>query len=147
MICFTKIIKKINYSKFIDDMKAICAINAAQSCHEFDQIFLNVVVKHAPLKHKLLLRANHSAICLNLCGRKLWEDPALKKFKGEANLKKALSLQETEKLFLTNCTSYFGYLLNDSFEISEITVLKWNSLIKFKYCNGMNCKELKKELN
>ena len=38
----------------------IFARNTAGSCYQFDQIFLNVLDKHAPLKSKLV-RANHSS--------------------------------------------------------------------------------------
>ena len=38
----------------------IFAWNTAGSCYQFDQIFLNVLDKHVPLKSKLV-RANHSS--------------------------------------------------------------------------------------
>ena len=52
--------KKFNFSDFDDELKTIFSRNAVGSCYQFDQIFLNVLGKHAPIKRKLL-RANHSS--------------------------------------------------------------------------------------
>ena len=50
--------KKFNFSDFNDELMAIFSRNAVRSCYQFDQIFLNVLDKYAPMKRKLL-RANH----------------------------------------------------------------------------------------
>ena len=52
--------KKINFSAFDDELKTIFSRNTVGSCYQFDQMFLNVLDKHAPIKGKLL-RANHSS--------------------------------------------------------------------------------------
>ena len=52
--------KKFNFSDFDDELKTIFSRNTVGSCYQFDQIFLNVLGKHAPIKRKLL-RANHSS--------------------------------------------------------------------------------------
>ena len=52
--------KKFNFSDFNDDLNTICLRNTVGLCYQFDQIFLNVLGRHAPLKRKLL-RANHSS--------------------------------------------------------------------------------------
>ena len=52
--------KKFNFSDFNDKSKTIFSRNTVGSCYQFDQIFLNVLDKHAPMKRKLL-RANHSS--------------------------------------------------------------------------------------
>ena len=51
--------KKFNFSDFNDELKTIFSRNTVGSCYQFDQIFLNVLDKHAPMKRKLL-RVNHS---------------------------------------------------------------------------------------
>ena len=48
------------FSDAIDDLKTIFSRNTVGSCYQFDQIFLNVLDKHAPLKRKLL-KANNSS--------------------------------------------------------------------------------------
>ena len=52
--------KKFNFSDFNDELKTIFSRNTVGSCYQFDQILLNVLDKHAPMKRKLL-RANHSS--------------------------------------------------------------------------------------
>ena len=52
--------KKFNFSDFNNELKNIFSRNTVGSCYQFEQIFLNVLDKHAPMKRKLL-RANHSA--------------------------------------------------------------------------------------
>ena len=52
--------KKFNFSDFNDELKTIFSRNTVGLCYQFDQIFLNVLDKHAPMKRKLL-RANHSS--------------------------------------------------------------------------------------
>ena len=52
--------KKFSFSDFNDELKTISSRNTVRSCYQFDQIFLNVLGKHAPMKWKLL-RANHSS--------------------------------------------------------------------------------------
>ena len=52
--------KKFNFSDFNDELKTIFSRNTVGSCYQFDQIFLNVLDKHAPMKRKLL-RASHSS--------------------------------------------------------------------------------------
>ena len=52
--------KKFNFSDFNDELKTIFLRNTVRSCYQFDQILLNVLDKHAPMKRKLL-RANHSS--------------------------------------------------------------------------------------
>ena len=48
------------FSYFNDELKSIFARNTVGSCYQFDQIFLNVLDKHAPMKRKLL-RGNYSS--------------------------------------------------------------------------------------
>ena len=50
--------KTFSFSDFNDDLKAIFSRNTVGSCYQFDQTFLNVLEKHAPLKRKLPT-ANH----------------------------------------------------------------------------------------
>ena len=50
---------KFHFSDFNDELKTIFSRNTVGSCYQFDQIFLNVLDKHSPMKRKLL-RANHS---------------------------------------------------------------------------------------
>ena len=52
--------KKSNFSDFNDELKTIFSRNTVGSCSQFDQIFLNILDKHAPMKRKLL-RANYSS--------------------------------------------------------------------------------------
>ena len=52
--------KKFNFSDFNNELKNIFSRNTVGSCYQFEQIFLNVLEKHAPMKRKLL-RANHSS--------------------------------------------------------------------------------------
>ena len=52
--------KKFNFSDFNDELKNIFSRNTVGSCYQFEQIFLNVLDKHTPMKRKLL-RANHSS--------------------------------------------------------------------------------------
>ena len=52
--------KKFNFSDFNDELKTIFSRNTVGSYYQFDQIFLNVLDKHTPMKRKLL-RANHSS--------------------------------------------------------------------------------------
>ena len=52
--------KKINFSDFNEELKTIFSRNTVGSCYQFDQIFLNVLDKYAPMKRNLL-RANHSS--------------------------------------------------------------------------------------
>ena len=52
--------KKFNFPNFNDELKTIFPRNTVESCYQFDQIFHNVLDKHAPMKRKLL-RANHSS--------------------------------------------------------------------------------------
>ena len=52
--------KKPNFSDFDDDLKTIFSRNTVVLCYQFDQKFLNVWDKNAPMKWKLL-RANHSS--------------------------------------------------------------------------------------
>ena len=52
--------KKFNFSDFNDKLKIIFSRNTVKSCYQFDQIFLNVLHKHAPKKRELL-RENHSS--------------------------------------------------------------------------------------
>ena len=52
--------KKFNFSDFNDKSKTTFSRSTVGSCYQFDQIFLNVLDKHAPMKRKLL-RANHSS--------------------------------------------------------------------------------------
>ena len=52
--------KKFNFSDFNDELKTIFSRNTVGSCYQFDQIFLNVLDKHAAMKRKLL-RANNSS--------------------------------------------------------------------------------------
>ena len=52
--------KKPNFSDFDDDLKTIFSRNTVGLCYQFDQKFLNVWDKNAPMKWKLL-RANHSS--------------------------------------------------------------------------------------
>ena len=52
--------KKFNFSDFNDELKAIFSRNTVGSCYQFDQIFLNVLDKYAPMKRKLLT-ASHSS--------------------------------------------------------------------------------------
>ena len=46
--------KKINFSDFNDELKTILSRNTVGSCYQFDQVFLKVLDKHAPMKRKLL---------------------------------------------------------------------------------------------
>ena len=65
--------KKFNFSDFNDELKTIFSRNTVGSCYQFDQMFLNVLEKHAPMKRKLL-RANHSSYIpkpLHLCEKQL----------------------------------------------------------------------------
>ena len=52
--------KKFNFFDFNDELKTIFSRNTVGSWYQFDQIFLKVLDKHAPMKRKLL-RANHSS--------------------------------------------------------------------------------------
>ena len=52
--------KKFNFSDFNDELKAIFSRNTVGLGYQFDQIFLNDLDKHTPMKRKLL-RANHSS--------------------------------------------------------------------------------------
>ena len=52
--------KKLNFSDFNNELKNIFSRNTVGSCYQFEQIFLNVLDKHAPMKRKLL-RANYSS--------------------------------------------------------------------------------------
>ena len=56
---FYRYYKKFSFSDSSDDLKTIFSRNTVGSCYQFDQIFLNVLDKHARLKRKLLT-ANHS---------------------------------------------------------------------------------------
>ena len=59
-VLFHRDYKKFNFSDFNDELKTIFLRNTVGSSYQFDQIFLNVLDKHDPLKRKLL-RANHSS--------------------------------------------------------------------------------------
>ena len=52
--------KKFNFSDFNDELKTIFSRNTVGSCYQFDQIFLNALGKHAPIKRKLIT-GNHSS--------------------------------------------------------------------------------------
>ena len=57
---FYRDLKNFNFSGFNDELENIFSRNTVGSCYQFDQIFLNVLDKHAPMKRKLL-RASHSS--------------------------------------------------------------------------------------
>ena len=52
--------KIFNFSNFNDELTTIFLRHTVGPCYQFDQIFFNVLDKHAPMKWKLL-RANHSS--------------------------------------------------------------------------------------
>ena len=52
--------KKFNFSDFNDELNINFSRNTVGSCYQFDQIFLDVLDKHASMKRKLL-RANYSS--------------------------------------------------------------------------------------
>ena len=81
--------KKFNFSDFNDELKTIFSRNTVGSCHQSDQIFLNVLDKHAPMKRKLL-RANHSSYI---------SKPLQKAIMRRSHLEKVYSKNKSEKSF------------------------------------------------
>ena len=57
---FCRDYKKFNFSDFYDEWKTIFSRKTVRSYYQFDQIFLNILDKHVPMKRKLL-RAYHSS--------------------------------------------------------------------------------------
>ena len=95
---FKKQIKQLvyrNYKKF--SSSSIFTINVVQSCRGFDQIFLNILEKHAALKRKLL-RANHSTYIPN---------PPLKAIMRRSYLEKDYFKSNSEKSFNPNKAGLF----------------------------------------
>ena len=52
--------KKFDSLKFNNELKNVLTIENIDNCTKFDEKFLEVLDKHAPLKKKLL-RANHAS--------------------------------------------------------------------------------------
>ena len=91
--------QKINFSNFDDDSKTIFLRNNIGSCYHFNQIFLNFLDKHAPLKRKLI-RANHSSciskpLCKSIMKMSYLEKGFLQKQIG----KKLQTIKETKKIW------------------------------------------------
>ena len=147
--------KKFNFSDFNDELKTIFSRNTVGLCYQFDQIFLNVLDKHAPMKRKLL-RANHSCYIskplrkaitrrshLENVYYKNKSEESFKAYKKQKNFA-ADSIKKKENgfsiilirlLFLT--INYSGKRLNHSFQTRKITDHKLNSLKKMRYCKKM----------
>ena len=92
--------KKFNFSDFNDELKTIFSRNTAGSCHESDQIFLNVLDKHAPIKRKLLRANDSSYISKNLrkaimrrshFGKVYYKNKSVRSFKAYKKQKKFCS--------------------------------------------------------
>ena len=141
----------MKFSGFHDELKTIFSINTVGSCYQFDQIFLNTLDKHAPMKRKLL-RANHSSY-ISKPLQKAIRRSHLKKFNTKTNRKKALNHIRNIKTFAADCIkkkgngfsiililfflltiNYSGKRLNHSFQTREITDRQLNSLKKRRYC-------------
>ena len=130
-------------------------VASIRSCSQFDQIFLSVLDKHAPLKRKLL-RVNHSSYISKPLWKSIWEAPNLKRFITKTNRKKALKHIRNRKTFAADCIkkkandfsiilihlllltiNYSRKQLNHSFQTSKITDHKLNSLKKMRSCKTM----------
>ena len=81
--------KKFSFSDFNDELKTNFSRNTVESRYQFDQIFLNVLGKHAPMKRKLL-RANHSSYI---------SKPLRKAIMRRFHLKKVYYNNKSEKIF------------------------------------------------
>ena len=141
----------MKFSGFHDELKTIFSINTVGSCYQFDQIFLNTLDKHAPMKRKLL-RANHSSY-ISKPLQKAIRRSHLKKFNTKTN-RKALKHIRNRKMFAADCIkkkgngfsiililffflltiNYSGKRLNHFFQTREITDRQLNSLKKRRYC-------------
>ena len=82
-------LKKFYFFYFNDELKTIFSRNTVRSCYQFDQIFLNVLDKHVPMKRKLL-RANHSSYI---------SKPSRKKITRRSHLEKVYYKKKSEKNF------------------------------------------------
>ena len=81
--------KKFNFSDFNNELKNIFSRNTVGSCYQFEQIFLKVLDKHAPMKRKLL-RANHSSYI---------SKPLRKAIMRRSHLEKVYNKNKSEKSF------------------------------------------------
>ena len=95
----------MKFSGFHDELKTILSINTVGSCYQFDQIFLNTLDKHAPMKRKLL-RANHSSY-ISKPLQKAIRRSHLKKFNTKTN-RKALKHIRNRKMFAADCIKKKG---------------------------------------
>ena len=120
-----------------------------------DQIFLNVLDKHAPLKCNLL-RANHSSYISKPLRKAIMKRYYLEKVNRKNKLKKALKHIKSRKTFAAlyqkERTRFFNNLnppfftgnklcwktINYSFQTRKITDHKLNSLKKTNYYKTMN---------
>ena len=98
--------KKLKFSDFHDELKTIFSRNTVGSCYQFDQIFLNTLDKHAPMKRKLL-RANHSSY-ISKPLQKAIRRSHLEKFNIKTNRKKALKHIRNRKTFAADCIKKKG---------------------------------------
>ena len=147
--------KKFNFSDFDDELKTIFSRNTVGSCYQFNEIFLNVLDKHAPTKRKLL-RANHSSDISKQLRKAIMRRSHLEKVYYKNKLEKALKHIRNRKTFAVECIkrkgngfsitlirlllltiNYSGKRLNHSFQTREVKDDKLNSLKKMRYCKTM----------
>ena len=138
--------KKFNFSDFNDELKIIFSRNTVGLSYQFDQIFLNFLDKHAPMKRKLL-RANHSYYISKPLRKAIMKRSHFEKVTTRTNWKKALKHIRNRKTFAGDCIkkkgngfsivlirllllaiNYSGKRLNHSFQTREIMDHKSNSL-------------------
>ena len=122
------------------------------SCYQFNQIFLNVLDKHAPMKRKLL-KANHSSYISKPLRKAIIRRSRLNKVYYKNKSEKSFNTYTTQKNFcikkkgndfsiilihlLLLTIKYSEKRLNQSFQTRETTDHKLNSLKTMRYCKTM----------
>ena len=89
--------KKFDSLKFNNELKNVLTIENIDNCTKFDEKFLEVLNKHAPLKKKLL-RANHVSNVSKALRKSIMRRPTKKKCILKTAQKTLKSLQKTKKL-------------------------------------------------
>ena len=136
--------KKFNFSNFNDELKAIFSRNTVGSCCQFDQIFLNVLDKHAPMKRKLL-RANHSSYVFKPLRKAIMRRFHLEKVYYKNKSEKSFKAYKKQKNFCSrlykNGRKRFFNNLNSPFVTDN--KLFWKTLKPFFSNKGNNESQIK----
>ena len=94
--------KKFDSLKFNNELKNVLTIENIDNCTKFDEKFLEVLDKHAPLKKKLL-RANHASYVSKALRKAIIRRSYLEKVYFKNRTENLLRAFKKQKIFVVGC--------------------------------------------